>query len=108
MPDQDEYLYSPVVAQTATASFAVGSNLTWDSSWRQILRERQQGDPEASERAAQAGQLLDVEAPKAAEAPKVPFVLRGAVPATSDEQRRRMADADPSTFDEVTRRSDRS
>jgi len=46
--------------------------------------------------------------PKAADPAKVPFVLRGAVPATSDEQRRRMADADPSTFDEVTGRRDRS
>jgi hypothetical protein len=39
MPDQEEYLYSPVVSQTTAATFAVGSNLTWDSFWRLVYEK---------------------------------------------------------------------
>jgi hypothetical protein len=35
-PEKDEYLFSPVVSQATTASFGVGTNLTWDSFWRQV------------------------------------------------------------------------
>lgn len=42
MPEQDEYLYSPVVSQATSATFAVGSNMTWDAFWRQVYDKTNQ------------------------------------------------------------------
>jgi hypothetical protein len=62
MPEQDEYLYSPVVSQTTTAGFAVGSNLTWDSFWRQSYETANKVIQEQANDLLRRGNILEREA----------------------------------------------
>jgi hypothetical protein len=39
MPDQDEYLHSPVVSQGGAATLGVASNVPWDSFVRQSYQK---------------------------------------------------------------------
>jgi hypothetical protein len=61
MPDQDEYLYSPVVSQTATATFSVGSNLTWDSFWRKVYEDANKIIQRQANELLRRGNLVEAE-----------------------------------------------
>jgi hypothetical protein len=62
MAEQDEYLYSPVVSQTATATFSVGSNLTWDSFWRQSYEQANKAIQKQATELLKRGNVLEIEA----------------------------------------------
>jgi hypothetical protein len=61
MPDQDEFLYSPVVSQTATATFGVGSNLTWDSFWRKVYDDANKVIQRQANELLKRGNLVEAE-----------------------------------------------
>lgn len=75
-PEKDEYLYSPVVSQGTTATFAVGSNLTWDSFWRQVYENSNKVIQRQANELLKRGNLVEAEVRALVEGQRNALVLK--------------------------------
>jgi hypothetical protein len=76
MPEQDEYLCSPVVSQATTASFGVGTNLTWDSFWRQVYENSNKVIQRQANDLLKRGNLVEAEVRALVEGQRNALVLK--------------------------------